>query len=152
MAYLPAAERNDHLNAYAQRIFSDDATINSPAAISWNAYESSMLSLRPSTCSGTPIADDIQVARARVQLHYILHECFVGQRNMLKEAINLAHIPTTIIQGRYDMVCPPLTAWQLSQAMPHAQFHVIADAGHSAMEAGITSALVAATEQFKTLL
>jgi proline iminopeptidase len=150
LAYLPPAERNNHLNAYAQRIFSDDATINLPAAISWNAYESSMLSLRPSTNSGTPIADDIQVARARVQLHYILHECFIGQRDMLKEGATLAHIPTTIIQGRYDMVCPPLTAWQLSQAMPHAQFHIISDAGHSAMETGTTSALVAATEQFKT--
>ena len=111
-----------------------------------------MLFLRPGTNSGTPIADDIQVARARVQLHYILHECFIGQRDMLKEIATLAHIPTTIIQGRYDMVCPPLTAWQLSQAMPHAQFHVVADAGHSAMETGTTSALVAATEQFKTPL
>jgi proline iminopeptidase len=140
------------LNAYAQRIFSDDATINLPAAISWNAYESSMLSLRPSTNNGSPVANDIQVARARVQLHYILHECFIGQRDMLKEVTALAHIPTTIIQGRYDMVCPPLTAWQLSQAMPHAQFHIITDAGHSAMEAGITSALIAATEQFKAPL
>jgi len=152
LAYLPAAERNNHLSAYAQRIFSNDATIYLPAAISWNAYESSMLSLRSSTNSSTPIADDIQVARARVQLHYILHECFIGQRDVLKEVATLAHIPTMIIQGRYDMVCPPLTAWQLSQAMPHAQFHMIADAGHSAMEAGITSALVAATEQFKTPL
>ncbi len=152
LTFLDPAERNDHSNAYAKRVFSDDATVNLPAAISWNAYESSMLSLRPSTNGGTPVASDTQVARARVQLHYILHECFIGQRDMLKEVATLAHIPTTIIQGRYDMVCPPLTAWQLSQAMPHAQFHVIADAGHSAMEAGTTSALIAATEQFKTPL
>jgi proline iminopeptidase len=152
LAFLDPAERKNHLKAYAQRIFSDDAAINLPAAISWNAYESSMLSLRPSTNSGAPVENDIQVARARVQLHYILHECFIGQRDVLKEVAILKQIPTTIIQGRYDMVCPPLTAWQLSQAMPHARFHMIADAGHSAMEAGITSALLAATEQFKTPL
>jgi proline iminopeptidase len=152
LAYLPPTERDNHLNAYAQRIFSDDTTISLPAAVSWNAYEGSILSLRPSTGTSTPVANDIQIARARVQLHYILHECFIGQRDILKEVTALAHIPTAIIQGRYDMVCPPLTAWQLSQAMPHAQFHVIADAGHSAMEGGITSALVAATERFKTLL
>jgi proline iminopeptidase len=152
LSFLEPAERSDHLNAYAKRIFSNDAAINLPAAISWNAYESSMLSLRPNTSSGSPVADDIQVARARVQLHYILHECFIGQRDILKEVTALAHIPTVIIQGRYDLVCPPLTAWRLSQAMPHAEFHMIADAGHSAMEAGTTSALVAATEQFKTLL
>lgn len=150
LSFLDPVERSDHLGAYAKRVFSDDAAVNLPAAISWNAYESSMLSLRPSANSGTPVANDIQVARARVQLHYILHECFVGQRDLLKEVTTLAHIPTTIIQGRYDMVCPPLTAWQLSQAMPHAQFHVITDAGHSAMEVGITSALITATEQFKT--
>lgn len=149
LGFLDPSERGNHLGAYAKRIFSDDANVNLPTAINWNAYEGSMLSLRPSVGGGTPIADDIQVARARVQLHYILHECFVGQRDILKEVPTLAHIPTTIIQGRYDLVCPPLTAWQLSQAMPHAQFHVIADAGHSAMEAGVTSALVAATEQFK---
>ncbi len=152
LAFLDPAERSNHLDAYAKRVFSDDMTVSGPAAISWNAYESSMLSLRPSTSSGTPVATDIHVARARVQLHYILHECFVGQRDLLKEAATLAHIPATIIQGRYDMVCPPLTAWQLSQAMPHAQFHMISDAGHSAMETGITSALIAATEQFKTPL
>lgn len=152
LAYLPPTERDNHLNAYARRIFSDDTSISLPAAVSWNAYESSMLSLRPSTSTSTPVASDIQIARARVQLHYILHECFIGQRDVLKEVATLAHIPTTIIQGRYDMVCPPLTAWRLSQAMPHAQFHVIADAGHSAMETGVTSALVAATERFKTLL
>ena len=71
---------------------------------------------------------------------------------MLKQVANLAHIPTAIVQGRYDMVCPPQTAWALHQAMPHASFEMIADAGHSAMEPGVTSALVAATERFKSLL
>jgi proline iminopeptidase len=87
-----------------------------------------------------------------VQIHYIKHMCFVGERDMLLDASQqLSHIPTTIVQGRYDMVCPPQTAWQLSRAMPHATFIMVADAGHSAMEIGITSALVNATDQYRTL-
>jgi proline iminopeptidase len=70
---------------------------------------------------------------------------------MLKEVSALSAIPTVIVQGRYDMVCPPLTAWELKQAMPHAEFVMVPDAGHSAMEPGTTSALVAATESFKSL-
>ncbi|HSH98153.1 MAG: prolyl aminopeptidase [Methylophilaceae bacterium] len=149
-AYIPTNEHNDLLNAYSTRIFSEDKSISVPAATNWNAYESSIMTLRPSTGGGgNPVSDEIQLARARVQLHYILNDCFVGKRDMLKEASALKHIPTTIVQGRYDMVCPPLTAWELSQAMPHAEFYMVADAGHSAMEAGTTSALVAATEKFK---
>ncbi|MES1988696.1 MAG: alpha/beta fold hydrolase, partial [Pseudomonadota bacterium] len=95
---------------------------------------------------------EVELARARVQIHYIQNNCFVGKRDLLAEAkAKLTHIPTVIVQGRYDMVCPPITAWELSQAMPHASFLMVEDAGHSAMETGITSALVAATEKFKSL-
>jgi proline iminopeptidase len=88
-----------------------------------------------------------------VQIHYIENNCFVGTRDLIAEAKSkLTETPTVIVQGRYDMVCPPITAWELGQAMPHAEFHMIADAGHSAMEAGTTSALVAATEKFKHIL
>jgi len=150
-SYIPADEREDLLKAYTSRIFSDDKSINIAAATHWNAYESSIMTLLPSTGGGgSKVSDDVQLARARVQLHYILNDCFVGKQDMLKQVRTLNHIPTTIVQGRYDMVCPPLTAWELSQAMPHAEFYMIPDAGHSAMEAGTTSALVAATEKFKT--
>lgn len=149
ITFLSLAERENVLNAYTQRIFSNDPAINVPAATNWNAYESSIMSLRPSASKGSPVTADVQLARARIQLHYILHECFVGQRNLLQEVSALAHIPTVIVQGRYDMVCPPLTAWQLSQVMPHAELHMIPDAGHSAMESGTISALVGATERFK---
>ncbi|CAG1003797.1 proline iminopeptidase [Methylophilaceae bacterium] len=150
--YLPDGERNAVLQAYARRIFSDDSSVSVPAAIRWNEYESSIMSLRPGNGSNNAaVADDVQVARARVQIHYISHGCFVSHRDMLNEVKKLAGIPTTIIQGRYDMVCPPITAWQLRQVMPHAEFQMIADAGHSAMEPGTCSALVAATERFKTI-
>lgn len=148
---IPAEEHDNPLDAYAKRIFSDDMDISVPAATRWNEYESSIMSLLPGDGNGTPVTAEVQLARARVQIHYIKHQCFVGQRDMLKETRQLGHIPTIIVQGRYDMVCPPLTAWQLWQCMPHAEFHMIADAGHSAMEPGTRSALVAATERFKSL-
>lgn len=151
--FLPPDERHNPLVAYEKLIFSEDLNVSIPAAIRWNAFESSIMSLlpRPAT-SNNEVNGEIELARARIQIHYIQNHCFVGNRDLLAEAKEkLTHIPTQIIQGRYDMVCPPITAWELSRAMPHAEFHIIQDAGHSAMEAGITSALVAATEKFKAL-
>ena len=150
LAYLPANEQSNPLQAFGSRVFSDDIKIAGPAATQWNAYESSIMSLLPrtaSTATATPV--EVEIARARVQIHYILNECFVGSRDLLAEAKALSSIPTTIIQGRYDMVCPPISAWELKNVMPHAKFLMIADAGHSAMETGITSALVEATEAFR---
>ncbi len=150
--YLAPNEQDDPLNAYAKLIFSDDTQISVPAAVSWNAFESSIMTLLPpsNSAGSSSVSDEVQVARARVQLHYIMHMCFIGERDVFSELGKLAHIPTTIVQGRYDMVCPPRTAWELAKAMPHAEFYMIPDAGHSAMERGVMSALVAATERYKT--
>ena len=148
---LQTHEQNDLFQAYTQRVFSEDPAVSIPAAINWNAYETGVMTLLPDHVSNATVAENVQLARARVQLHYLVNECFIGQRDILTEVKALAHIPTIIIQGRYDMVCPPITAWQLKQAMPHARFHLVADAGHSAMEPGIRSALVAATEFFKAV-
>jgi len=152
--FLPSNERYNPLAAYEKLIFSEDLNISIPAAIRWNAFESSIMSLLPRpVTSNNEVHGETELARARVQIHYIRNHCFVGDRDLLAEAKErLTHIPTQIIQGRYDMVCPPITAWELSRAMPHAEFHIIHDAGHSAMEAGVTSALVAATEKFKGLI
>ena len=153
--YLPEHQRKHILQAFEALVFSEDKNISIPAATTWNAYESSMMSLLPRENSHTSDSKpdgEIELARARVQIHYIKHLCFVGERDLLGEAAQkLAHIPTTIVQGRYDMVCPPQTAWQLARAMPHSKFVMVADAGHSAMEVGVTSALVAATDEYKVL-
>lgn len=156
ISYLPEAERNNVLSAYGKRVFNTDPAVNIPAAIQWNAFENAIMRLMPpennKTDKATAEQNAIEVARARVQIHYIQNDCFVDGAAMLKDATQkLAHIPTVIVQGRYDMVCPPTTAWELSQAMPHAEFIIVSDAGHSAMEPGITSALIAATEKFKSL-
>ncbi len=162
ISYLPINERNNVLSAYHQRIFSRDSAVNIPAAEQWNAFENAIMRLVPNEPKAADSKDTktslspteqgaIEVARARVQIHYIQHNCFVDGEVMLKGVAKLAHIPTVIVQGRYDMVCPPKSAWELSLAMPHAEFHIVQDAGHSAMEVGVTSALVAATEKFKSL-
>ncbi len=164
--YLAPSKQNDVLNAYAELILDEDLAISSEAAVQWNAFENAIMRLKPMDSSAKPASEetspaktpaDIQneriteVARARVQIHYIKHQCFVDGEALLRQAAKLANIPTIIVQGRYDMVCPPQTAWALHQVMPHAQFNMVADAGHSAMEPGVTSALVAATESFKSL-
>ncbi len=152
-AYLPVNKRHNPIEEYEQLVFSNDTKSSIPAAIRWNTFESSIMSLLPRPAApSSEINGEVELARARVQIHYIQNNCFVGQRDLLAEAkAKLGHIPTDIVQGRYDMVCPPITAWELSQAMPHANFHMVEDAGHSAMETGITSVLVAATEKFKSL-
>lgn len=149
LSYLPSNEQDNPLKAYAKRVFSDDQTLAQEAAIHWNAYESNIMTLLPREANANTINPEVELARARVQIHYIINKCFVGHRDLLNEVKSIAHIPTTIVQGRYDMVCPPVTAWELKQAMPHAQFEMIADAGHSAMDTSLSSALVKATEEFK---
>jgi len=148
---IPESARHNPLAYYKELIFSDNEQVSIPAAIRWNTFEGSIMTLLPrASANESEINGQVELARARVQIHYIENNCFVGTRDLIAEAgSKLAQTPTIIVQGRYDMVCPPVTAWELSQAMPHAEFHMIADAGHSAMEAGTTSALVAATEKFK---
>lgn len=148
---IPQNLKENPLGYYKELIFSNDENISIPAAIRWNTFESSIMSLLPRPPGNdSEINGQVELARARIQIHYIENNCFVGSRDLIAEAAGkLAAIPTVIVQGRYDMVCPPITAWELGKAMPHAEFHMIADAGHSAMEAGTTSALVSATEKFK---
>lgn len=159
--YLPIEEQGDVLTAFENRIASEDIYISHPAAVAWNNYESSIMRLDPSSpkqsSSVKQSAEDnldekfADIARARVQIHYIRHLCFIDGEAVLQKASQLANIPTVIVQGRYDMVCPPETSWLLSKAMPHAEYVIVQDAGHSAMEPGIISALVGATEKFKAL-
>ena len=161
LEFLPEHERQNVLLAYEARIFSDDNAISQPAAKRWNAFEGSILRLIPhnilasepaKSANDKQIEANSEVARARIQIHYIKQHCFVDGEAILKDATQLLDIPTIIVQGRYDMVCPPETAWLLARKMPHADLILVPDAGHSAMEHGITTALVSATEKFKQIV
>lgn len=159
ISYLPKAEQDDVLTAFEKRIASDDINTSYAASEAWNQYEGSIMRLdagasqNNNEAKAEPTLEQMQteVARARVQIHYIRHQCFVDGEAILAACNKLSEIPTVIVQGRYDMVCPPQTSWLLSKAMPHAEYIIVPDAGHSSMEPGVISALVNATESFKAL-
>jgi proline iminopeptidase len=149
VAPLGKEGHHDILAAYQQLIFGTDSSQAVAAAKSWNAYESALISLLPTEPTHPPPAEEVVLARARIQLHYLVHGCFLGETPLIERIAHVRHIPTVIVQGRYDMVCPPCTAYALHRAWPEAELHMIPDAGHAASEPGITAALVEATEKFK---
>ena len=152
--FLPNNKRDDLVKNYSELVFSSDLKICGPASIAWNRFESGLLKLLPQAEEDKTLTDeDIQneIARARVQLHYIKDQCFIDGKKILKEVKQLKDIPITIIQGRYDMVCPPITAYELYQCVPHANFIMVPDAGHSASEPSMTSELVKATNHYRAL-
>lgn len=147
---LADSERGNILEAYAQRIFERQGAEAVAAAKSWNAYELAIMRLLPdTTAAGT--SDEMAVARLRVHLHYLINDCFL-QQPLLEQINKLRAIPTILVHGRYDMICPIQTAFALHHAWPEADFRIVADAGHAAAEPGTQAVLVEATERFKTLL
>jgi proline iminopeptidase len=140
---LPADARQNLIRTFHEKVMGGDIA----AAHAWNTYEGEIMTLLPQPAKEAD--DNIAMARARVQLHYLISHCFLESQPLLEQIDRFRHIPAVIIQGRYDMVCPPISAHDLHEAWPEAEYIVVPDAGHSAMEPGITSALVEATEQFK---
>ena len=146
----PVAERGDLLAAYCTRLFSDDPTVSAEAARTWSRYEGSCLHLLPHPEVADEFGSDaISLGVGRLEAHYFRNQAFLSEDQLIRGVERIRHLPAVIIQGRYDVVCPPQSAWRLHQAWPQARFEVIEDAGHAAFEPGIASALVAATEQFK---
>ena len=150
VADIPEAERADLLQAYARRLFSDDPQENRRAAQAWGRYEGSCLHLLPHPEVTEQFASDaVALGVGRLEAHYFLHDAFLAEDQLIRGVDRIRHLPALIVQGRYDVVCPPLSAWRLHQAWPEASFQIVEDAGHSALEPGIAAALVAATERFK---
>jgi len=154
IAALPEDERSDHMNNYHKRLTSDDPSISHPAAIAWNRYESSISTLRPEP-EGTNKYKDAawQLAHARLELHYFTNKAWLEDGQLLqKENIDkIRHIPATIVQGRYDVVCPPITAWNLHQSWPESRLYFIDDAGHAATEPGTKAKLIEACDEYARL-
>jgi proline iminopeptidase len=151
VAPIPPHERGDLLRAYGMRLFSDDPNICVPAARAWSRYEGSCLFLQPEPDAIEEFCTEaVSVALGRLEAHYFLHDGFFADDQLIRNVECLRHLPAVIVQGRYDVVCPPLSACRLHEAWPEAKFHMIQDAGHAGTEPGIAAALVAATEQFKT--
>ncbi|WP_119167129.1 prolyl aminopeptidase [Algihabitans albus] len=148
--FIPKAERNDLLDAYYTRLMDPDPEVHMPAARSWSTYEGACSTLMPSPETVAAFGEDsMALGLARIEAHYFVNKIFLPDDALLERASLLRDLPGAIVQGRYDTVCPPTTAYDLHRAWPAASFRIIPDAGHSAMEPGIRRALVEATERFK---
>jgi proline iminopeptidase len=148
--FIPEAERADLLAAYHRRLVDADPAVHMPAARSWSVYEGSCSTLLPNPALVADFATDrVALGLARIEAHYFRHDIFLPPDFLLAHAAQLKPIPGVIVQGRYDIVCPTISADDLHHAWPEADYQVVPDAGHSAFEPGIRSRLVAATEDFK---
>jgi proline iminopeptidase len=151
--YLPEEERGDLLGNYYRRLVDPDPAVHMPAAKSWSIYEGSCSTLRPSQETVDYFAGDVvALGLARIEAHYFRNDIFLPLNSLLDNVHKLHGIPGVIVQGRYDVVCPPVSAFDLHQVWPQAEVHIIEDAGHSAWEPGICAGLVVAVEEFKMRL
>lgn len=151
---IPEAERVDLLHAYHRRLMSDNEAVRLKAAKAWSIWEGSTSKLFPDQNLIEHFAEpETALALARIECHYFVNNVFFDSDNYLIEHIDkIRNIPTVIVQGRYDIVCPIMSAWELHRAWPEAQLKIIPDAGHSISEPGIIDALVEATDRFSSSL
>ena len=147
---LSGDERKDILTSYHQRLMDTDPRVHLPAARAWSAFEGACSTLLPSPETVAAFSSDaLAYALARIETHYFVNDLFMEEDALLKGIDRIREIPGVIVQGRYDMVCPITTANALHEAWPEAEYVVVPDAGHSAMEPGIRAALIRASERMK---
>jgi proline iminopeptidase len=147
---IPVAERGDLMQAYYRRLTSDDAAVVREAARAWSIWEGATSFLRLNPDYLDKFEDDaFAAAFARIECHYFINGGFLRTPSqLLDDVAKIRHIPCVIVQGRYDVVCPVKSAWDLHRAWPEAELQIVADAGHSAFEPGIIDQLVRATRKF----
>jgi len=147
--FIPADERNDLLAAYHRRLIDPDPQIHLPAARVWAAFEATCSTLLPNPQLVSAFCSDrTALSLARIEAHYFVNDIFLPDNSLLDQLPRIRHLPCTIVQGRYDAVCPIVSADELARAWPEARYVIVDDAGHSAFEPGISQALVAATDAF----
>ncbi|MBV6633312.1 MAG: prolyl aminopeptidase [Alphaproteobacteria bacterium] len=151
-SFIPEDERDNLLDAYYKRLTDTNRDVWLPAARSWSRYESVCSTLLPTDDGAVSLIDETHaLGLSRIEAHFFRHHLFKPERRILEDIDRIRHIPTHIIQGRYDIVCPPSAAFELHRHWPEASFLIVPDAGHSAMEPGIRAALVAGTQAFKNI-
>ena len=152
VSIIPEEERDDLLTAYHKRLTSDDKQIRLEAGMSWSLYESACASLIPNyEIITTDEQRDHAIAISVIECHYFVTQLYKPEEGLITKVDRFRHIPTTIIQGRYDCICPLISAHRLHSAWPEADYIVVPDGGHSALDPAIGSRLVEATENVKTL-
>ncbi len=145
---IPPAEHSDMLAAYWRRLTDPNPAVHVPAGRAWAIYESSCAALRARGIDIRLGSDKFAVSVARLEAHYFRHDCFLQPDQLIANIDRIAHLPCHVVQGRYDIICPPVTAQRLVKAWPGATLEMIEDAGHSALEPGIRAALVRAADRF----
>lgn len=150
--HIPQGERGNLVQAYHDRLTSDDEATRLAAAREWSLWEGSVATLLPDPDLLDAFADPAKaVPFARICARFFLNDFYLEEAQLLRDAHKLKGIPGIIVQGRHDICCPPTSAWELKQAWPEVDLRIVHDAGHSASEPGIVDGLVRATDEFAGL-
>lgn len=152
VAPIPPQERHDFVAAYYRRLTSADATVRKQAARAWAVWEGSTSRLHYDAASAARFGEDeFADAFARIECHYFINRGFFERDDyLLTQISHIRHIPTVIVHGRYDVICPVENAWDLHRVFPESELHIIADAGHALSESGITSKLIEYTDRWSS--
>ncbi|CAM4467764.1 prolyl aminopeptidase [Nocardia ninae] len=150
LAPVPESERDqDLVEVYHRLLHSADEEVALAAAVAWSTWEGATSSLLPQPDRVAETAEPrFALAFARIENHYFRNHAFLDEGQLLRDIDRITHIPTVIVQGRHDIVCPTVSAWDLHKAMPGSQLHIVEDAGHASYEPGITHHLIEATDRF----
>ena len=152
LAEVPGVSPDALLSAYVARLNDPDPEVHLPAARAWSTYEARCSTLRPNPDVVAAMSDVRgMLALARIEAHYLSNGAFLSSDQLFEGVDRIRHLPATIVQGRYDMVCPIETAERLARAWPEAEFVIVPDAGHSALERGTREALMLAVEGLKEI-
>jgi proline iminopeptidase len=149
LSIIPENERGDMVNAYYRRLTGNDELARMAAAKAWSLWEARTATLLPNKGLLQHFSDPhVALSLASIECHYFANGAFLEPNQLLENAHRLSDIPGIIVQGRYDLICPMESAWELQQAWPGSDLRIVDDAGHAATESGITRELVRATEYF----
>ena len=153
LAPIPVEKRDNLMQAYYEILTGDDHSKKIEAAKAWSTWEGSTVRLMQDENFISDFSDEkFAEAFARIECHYFMNNCWFNSNNHLIENVDkIRHIPGVIIHGRYDIICPVVQAWDLHQAWPEADLHIIPDAGHSIFEEGIKDKILEYTEKFSSL-
>lgn len=147
-AFIPPEERGDLIGAYHRRLTTGERDPQIAAARAWCGWEGALMTLAP-RASYAPGHGDQTLALARIEAHYFINNTFLPEGEILAHVEKLAGLPGVIVQGRYDVVTPPSTAFELHTKWPGSRLEIVADAGHATSEPGTVRKLVEATDSFR---
>jgi len=148
--YLPAEQRGDLLTHYHRLLNDPNPDVHMPAAKMWSVYEGECATLFPDpSVQANYGSDNVALGVGRIEAHYFVNHIFLPENGLLDRIDRINHLPMITVQGRYDVLCPAVSAWELHEAWPGSTLEIVQDAGHSAWEPGITKGLVRACEVMK---